>query len=127
MNPFGTSSINFNFSSTDLDHSNHKVEFSGTLVLTLSGSNFVLNGPLTISTPEGNFTLNATNVTIDSNRKLISGSGSISDDSNNFTVDTIAMTVVQGGATATFDVTFDDQSVHTYSLNLTSGELTQTS
>jgi type VI protein secretion system component Hcp len=76
-------------------------------------------------TPEGNFTLNATNVTIDSNRHLISGSGSISDTSNNFTVDTVAMTVAQGGATASFTVTFDDQSVHHYTLNLTSGELTQ--
>jgi hypothetical protein len=125
LNPIGQSSIQFDFTSLDIDHNNHQVQFSGTLVLTLSGSNFVLNGPLTIMTPEGNFTLNATNVTIDSNRHLISGSGSISDTSNNFTVDTVAMTVAQGGATASFTVTFDDQSVHHYTLNLTSGELTQ--
>jgi len=125
LNPIGQSSIQFAFTSIDIDHNNHQVQFSGTLVLTLSGSNFVLNGPLTIMTPEGNFTLNATNVTINSDRHLISGSGSISDDSNNFTVDTVAMTVAQGGATASFTVTFDDQSVHHYTLNLTSGELTQ--
>jgi hypothetical protein len=127
LNPFGASSIQFTFTSIDIDHNNHQVQFAGTLVLTLSSGNFVLNGPLTLMTPEGNFTLNATNVTIDSNRHLVSGSGSISDDSNNFDVDTVAMTVAQGGATATFNVTFDDQSVHTYSLNLTTGELTQTS
>jgi hypothetical protein len=127
LNIIGASSIAFDFTSTDLDHNNHQVAFSGTLALTLSGSNFVLNGPLVISTTEGNFTLNATNVTIDSNRDLVSGSGTISDDDDNFTVDTIAMVVAQGGATATFTVTFDDNSVHTYSVNLTTGQITQTS
>jgi hypothetical protein len=118
--------INFDFTSIDLDHGNHTVNFSGTLVLTVSlpSGNF---GPLLISTPEGDLTLNATNVTIDSNRHLVSGSGSITDDDDNFTVDTIAMTVVQGGATANFTVTFDDASVNTYTVNLTSGQITQTS
>ncbi len=119
--------IVFDVTSLDLDHNNHQVHFAGTLTLTVSLSgDFVLNGPLTIMTPEGNFTVQTNQITIDSNRHLVSGSGSISDDADNFDVDTVAMTVAQGGASATFTVTFDDTSVHHYSLNLTSGELTQT-
>jgi hypothetical protein len=120
--------IGFQVTSIDIDHNNHQVQFSGTLTLSvdLSG-NFILNGPLTIMTPEGNFVLQTNQITINSDRHLVSGSGSISDTSNNFDFATVAMTVVQGGATANFSVTFDDQSVHTYSLDLTTGALTQTS
>lgn len=127
LNLIGASSIDFDVVSLDLDNGSREVDFSGSLPLTLSGSNFVLNGPLTITTPQGVFTLNTTNITIDSDRHLVSGSGSITDTADKFTVDTITMTVVSGGATANFNVTFDSGPPHTYSLDLASGQLTQTS
>lgn len=119
--------IAFDFAAIDLNHNNHTVHFSGSLSGLPQSGGFVLNGPVTVMTPEGNFTLNLNAITIDSNHKLVSGSGTANDDNDNFDIATISMTVAQGGATANFSVTFDDTSVHTYTLNLTSGQLTQTS
>lgn len=116
--------IDFDITATDLD-TDDSVDFVGTLTLTVSSGNFVLNGPLVISTDAGDFTLNANQITIDSNRKLVSGSGSITDDDDSFDIDTIAMVIAQGGATANFTVTFDDSSVHTYTVNLQTGQITQ--
>ena len=53
-------------------------------IATVDDDGFILDGPLAVSTPEGNFTLDADGVTINSNRKIVSGAGSVTDDDDNF-------------------------------------------
>jgi hypothetical protein len=124
-----TATIDFDFTITDLA-TDHTVEFFDPLTATLQGGGFVLNGPMEVDTDEGTFTLNLDNVTIDSNHNLVSGSGTATgfqDFPENFGVSMVAMTIADGGQTANFTVTFTDASVHTYALDLQTGELTQTS
>lgn len=126
LNSFDGGSIAFDFTLTDRA-ANHAVHFSGTLPLTVASSGFQLDGVLTVSTPEGDFTLHSNKVTISAERKVVSGSGTITDDADNFDVATVAFVVVHGGASANLTVTFDDDSVHGYTLDLATGALTQTS
>lgn len=126
LGSFDGGSIAFDFTLTDLATS-HGVAFLGTLSLTVDNDGFILNGPLAVSTPEGNFTLNADDVTITANRKIVSGAGSITDDADNFGLQTVAFVVTRRGASSNLTVTFDDSAVHTYTLDLATGELAQTS
>jgi hypothetical protein len=126
LSSFGGGTIVFDFTLTDRS-ANHAVHFAGTLTLTVASGGFVLDGPLTVSTPEGNFTLNNHQVTVNANRKIVSGSGMITDDNDNFDLQMVAFAVTGGGAASNLTVTFDDSSVHTYTLDLATGELTQKS
>ncbi len=118
--------IAFDFTVTDLATS-HAVAFLGTLTLEIDDDGFLLNGPLAVTTPEGNFTLVANDVTINASRKIIAGAGSVTDDADNFGLQTVAFAVTRRGAASNLTVTFDDATVRTYTLDLATGELPQTS
>jgi hypothetical protein len=75
----------------------------------------------------GSKTLISDDVTINANRKIISGSGSITDGADAFGFETVAFAVTRRGAASNLTVTFDDAAVHTYTLDLATGELAQTS
>ncbi len=115
-------SIAFDVTLTD-QAASRAVAFAGTLPLTVESDGFVLDGPLAVTTPDGGFTLRADEVTIDGNRKIISGSGAISDDGDDFDIATVAFVVVRRGAAAELSATLDDASVEDYILDLESGEL----
>ena len=123
---FDGGSIVFDFTLTDRATS-HAVSFAGTLALTVDNDGFVLDGPLAVVTPEGDFTLHADAVTINANRKIIDGAGSVTDDGDNFGLATVAFEVVRRGAASNLTVTFDDQRVQTFTLDLETGELAPTS
>jgi hypothetical protein len=126
LSSFGGGTIVFDFTLTDRA-TDHAIDFSGTLTLTVASGGFVLDGPLTVSTPEGGFTLNNNHVTVNANRKIVSGSGTVTDDDDNFDLQMVAFVVTNGGAASSLTVTFDDSSVHTYRLDLETGALTQNS
>lgn len=124
LNNFEGGSIAFDFTVTDRA-SSRTVGFVGTLPLTVESDGFVLNGALTVATPEGGFTLNSDDVTITANRKIVSGAGSITDDGDNFGLQLVTFVVTRRGASSDLTVTFDDSAVHTYTLDLATGELLQ--
>jgi hypothetical protein len=116
--------ITFDFDTTDLGD-DHVVMFNGSLTGTPQSGGFVLDGgPITITTPQGNFTLNLDNIVVDSNKHLVSGSGTASDDSDNFDLTSVQLTVNSGGATANVHAVFDDASTADFVLDLQTGELT---
>lgn len=123
---FDGGSIAFDCTLTDRA-TDHAVHFRGTLTLTVDNDGFILDGPLAVTTPEGNFTLNADQVTITASRKIVSGAGSVTDDDDAFGLSTVAFVVTRRGAASDLTVTFDDGAVHEYRLDLATGELTQTS
>jgi hypothetical protein len=123
---FQGGSIVFDFTLLDRAAS-RAVDFAGTLALTVDNDGFILDGPLIVTTPQGSVTLNADDVTINANRKVIDGAGSITDDADNFGLQTVAFDVVRRGAASNLTVTFDDQRVQTFTLDLATGELTPTS
>ena len=124
---FTAGTIGFNFTAKDLT-SNRTVDFSGTLTGAVQQSGgFVLNGPVTVMTPQGNFTLTLNAITIDANHHLVSGSATATDDDDNFDIASLSMTVNSGGATANVVATFDDNSTANYVLDLQTGTLTPAS
>jgi len=117
--------IDFDFTATDLAN-DRDVDFQGTLTGTPQSGGFVLNGPITVSTPDADFTLTFSNLTVNSDRKLVSGSVNATDDDDAFDVAAVNLSVNSGGQTANVLATFDDDSTQSYVLNLETGDLTPT-
>jgi hypothetical protein len=117
--------VEFDFTATDLTN-DRDIDFAGTLTGTAQSGGFVLNGPLTVSTPDADFTLTFSNLTIGSDRKLVSGSANATDDDDVFDVASLNLTVNSGGQTANVLATFDDDTTQSYVLNLETGDLTPT-
>lgn len=108
---------------TDLD-GGQTVSFDGFFSFTPSGDGFVANGgPLTFTTPQGDFELTFQELTFDGDGRPVSGAGQIADTDDNFDLQSIAFTVT-GPATASLVATFDDGHQSSYALNFVSGALT---
>lgn len=115
----------FNVTVQDLVHST-TVMYTGTIQGGPSGGGFVVNGgPITIHTPQGNFTLTANNVTVDSSGNVVSGGGTVVDTDNAFVgLKQITLTIRTGGLLADVVATFDDNSTANFVLNIKTGVLT---
>ncbi len=101
------------------------VMYNGTITgAPKSGGGFVVNGPITIMTPQGDFKLTANDVTVDSDGNVVSGSGTVEDTDDNFDLASIEVTIRTGGQLADVVATFDDNSTASFVLNLKTGELT---
>ncbi len=118
----------FNVTTLDLNH-NHTVTFVGSVTGTPTGSGgFVVNGgPIVLTTPEGKFTIHLQNLTVDGTGNVVSGGGNITDDDDNFDLQSIQITIQSGGATADLLATFDDSTTKAYVLDLKKGSITPAS
>ncbi len=123
----GPSPIDFDFRTTDVAHGNREVAFSGTLSVEVTGSSLYLAGPLVVTTPEHAFTFDLVPGLLAHPTTIgIPSGASVTDDDGAFTFAVLSVTTVPDSL-ADLRVTFDDATVHTYVLDLTSGRLTQTS
>lgn len=122
---FVGATIDFDFSTTDLN-SQRVVDFFGSLDGAPQSGGFVLNGEVLISTPQGDFTLQLNAITVNSDRKLVSGSGTATDDDDNFDLASVELTVQTGGQKADGLATFDDNSTVEFVLDLVTGDITPT-
>jgi hypothetical protein len=122
------SSASFNVTAKDLD-TDRTVTFTGSVSGTpASGGGFIVNGgPITIATPQGDFTLTLDALTVDGNGNVVSGGGTLNDDDDLFDLLKIELTVTNGGASADLDATFDDDSTASYVLDLKKGSITPAS
>ena len=109
---------------TDLDTGN-SVDFEGFFdFVPRAGGGFVGNGQdIVLTTPQGNFTLDLNQLTVDGDGHVIGGGGSIEDTSDNFSLQRLDF-VVGTPPAASLTATFDDGSTKTYGLNLVTGTLT---
>jgi len=112
---------------TTLDTINARtVTFAGSVTGTpASGGGFVVNGgPITLTTPQGNFTLTLANLTVDGDGNVVSGGGTLNDDDDLFDLTKIELTIRTGGLLADLDATFDDTATASYVLDLKKGSIT---
>jgi hypothetical protein len=109
---------------TDVD-SGRAVEFEGFIdFVPRNGGGFVGNGQgIVLTTPQGDFTLNLDQLTVDGDGHVLSGGGSVEDTSNNFALQRLDFQVT-GPVTAELTATFDDASTSHFVLDLATGELT---
>lgn len=109
---------------TDLD-AGTSVEFEGFFEFEpRDGGGFIGNGQdITLMTPQGDFTLDLNELTVDGDGHVIAGGGSLEDTSDNFALARIDFQST-GAATASLTATFDDGSTQAYVLNLVTGALT---
>ena len=119
------SAASFNVTALDVTNS-RTVTFSGSVSGTpVSGGGFVVNGgPITIATPQGNFTLTLDDLTVDGNGTVVSGGGTLNDDNDLFDLLKIDLTIRTGGLLADLVATFDDNSTASYVLDLKNGSIT---
>lgn len=118
------------FDVTTLDVINSRtVTFAGSVTGTpASGGGFVVNGgPITLTTPQGDFTLTLANLTVDGNGNVVSGGGTLNDDDDLFDLLKIVVTIRNGGLLADLVATFDDNSTASYVLDLKKGSIAPTS
>jgi hypothetical protein len=118
----------FNVTAQDLTNS-RSVTFTGSVTGSPNGSGgFVVNGgPITLTTPQGNFTLTLNNLTVDSDGNVVSGGGTLEDDDDNFDLMKIQVTIRTGGLLADMIATFDDNSTKSYVIDLKKGSITPAS
>lgn len=123
-----SSSAAFNVTAKDLN-SNRSVTFVGSVTGTpASGGGFVVNGgPITLTTPQGSFTLTLANLTVDADGNVVSGGGSLTDDDDVFDLQKIELTIRSGGLLADMTATFDDNSTADFVIDLKKGSITPAS
>jgi hypothetical protein len=102
------------------------VTFTGSVTGTpASGGGFVIDGgPITITTPEGDFTLTLDGLTVDGDGNVIAGGGTITDDDDLFELQQIVFTIRTGGLLADLVATFDDTSTTNFVVDLRTGAIT---
>ncbi len=123
-----TSSAAFNVTAADQINS-RTVTFAGSVSGTpQGGGGFVVDGgPITLTTPQGNFTLTLDNLTVDGDGNVVSGGGTITDDDDNFDLQSIEVTIRTGGLLADLHAVFDDNSTADFVLDLKKGSITPAS
>lgn len=123
---FVQSQVALSLSVTDVD-SGRVVDFDGFFAFTpRGGGGFVANGQdIVMTTPQGDFTLDLNQLTVDGDGRVLSGGGSIADTSDNFALERIDFQVT-GPGSGELSATFDDGSTKTYTLNLVTGALVET-
>ena len=103
--------------------SGRAVSFDGVFSFQPTGDGFVADGgPITITTPQGDFELRFQQLTFNDEGQPTSGTGQITDTDDNFELDSLAFTAT-GGATASLVATFDDGNQRSFLLNLVTGAL----
>ena len=114
----------FQFTTTELATS-RVVEFNGTLGFVPNGSgNFIADGgPITVSTPQGNFALFFQQLVFDAEGRPLSGAGRVEDTDNAFALAQVSLTVTSA-TSADVVATFDDESEARFLLNLVTGDFT---
>lgn len=122
---FFRSEVSLSVLVTDLD-SGRAVTFEGSFTFApRDGGGFVANGQdILITTPQGNFTLDLNALTVDGDGHVLSGGGSIEDTDGNFALASIAFQVT-GPGTGQLTASFDDGSTKSFTLNLITGQLTE--
>jgi hypothetical protein len=99
----------------------------GGFIATLTPDDGMGNGgPITITTPQGNFLLSLNDLNIDGDGHAVSGGGSIEEATSpgNFALQRIDFQVTTPITTAELTATFDDGHVNHYTVNLLTGDLT---
>lgn len=83
-------------------------------------------GPIVISTPEGNFLLKLRDLEIDGDGHAVAGGGSIEEETSpgNFALQKLDFQVTNPVTTASLTATFDDGHVQTFVVNLLTGDVT---
>jgi len=83
-------------------------------------------GPITITTPQGNFLLTLNDLNIDGDGHAVSGGGSIEEETTpgNFALDKLDFQVTSAITTATLTATFDDGHTSNFVVNLLTGDVT---
>ncbi len=120
---FAQSQIAFSFTVTDRD-SGRVVDFGGLFgFVPRSGGGFTADGTITLTTPQGDFTLVVEGLDVDDEGHVLAGGGSIADTSNNFALKRLDFQVT-GPASASLTATFDDDTTSAFVLNLVTGDLT---
>jgi hypothetical protein len=112
---------------TDLD-SGRVVVFDGVIDAAPGANDTVIfdGGPVTITTPQGDFEMNFDELILDDEGQAIGGGMTIEDLDDNFEVEMLEFTITSTNV-ATVVATFDDQTEETYTLNLDTGALTPVS
>lgn len=123
-----SSSAAFNVTAKDVTN-DRTVTFAGSVSGTpAGGGGFVLDGgPITLTTPQGDFTITLDNLTVDGNGNVVSGGGTITDDDDNFDLQSIEVTIRTGGLLADLHAVFDDNSTADFVLDLKKGSITPAS
>jgi hypothetical protein len=81
-------------------------------------------GPITITTPQGDFTLTLDGFTIDGDGNVTAGGGTITDDDDLFDLQQIVFTIRTGGQLADLVATFDDTTTADFVVDLENGTIT---
>ena len=116
--------VDFDVTSEDLG-TGDLVDFVGSADGTpRSGGGLVLDGPITISTPQGDFDFDLDALTIDGDGNVISGGGVADDTADAFDLESIEVVIRTGGLLADLIANFDDGSSQSYVLDLKTGVLT---
>lgn len=115
----------FNVTVQDLINT-RTVTFAGSVTGTpASGGGFVIDGgPITITTPQGDFTMTLDGLTVDGDGNVTAGGGTITDDDDLFDLQQIVFTIRTGGLLADLVATFDDASTASFVVDLKTGVLT---
>lgn len=102
------------------------ITFGGSVTGTpASGGGFVIDGgPITITTPDGDFTLTLDGLTVDGDGNATAGGGTITDDDDLFDLQQIVFTIRTGGVLADLVATFDDTNTAEFVVDVTTGAIT---
>jgi hypothetical protein len=117
--------VALNVKVTDLD-GGQTVNFEGSFdFVPRDGGGFIGNGQdILLTTPQGDFTFDLDNLTVDDEGHVIAGGGSVEDTSDNFDLQRIDFQVT-GPGSGSLTATFDDATTKSYTLNLITGDLTE--